>query len=311
MVRRDLEADGGFAEFFRRPGEGLPAEAGAAAREAEARGLVDGMGQLNSSAVPLVGKVPPWRQPPKPVDPDAPRPFGWIAEIPLRTRRAGAALAPDADRWRRRQPLSRLRRERPRGPIGRAGSAPRSASSRPRLVRRPVGPRRTRVRGCHRPLDMAGDAGAGAARCARAGDGDPARPARRRRGRAGRHAGERRLAAGGAGDGLRRGSRRAGRAGARRGPARSTRRAAGRAAAAPDGPARPAEPLGPAGAQDAARWADGGDQSKVARVEPEPPPQAARRLDEATSPTGSAGSSSAPGSTASRATSRSTAAGCS
>ena len=30
MVRRDLEADGGFAEFFRRPGEGLPAEAGAA-----------------------------------------------------------------------------------------------------------------------------------------------------------------------------------------------------------------------------------------------------------------------------------------
>ena len=27
MVRRDLEADGGFAEFFRRPGEGLPAEA--------------------------------------------------------------------------------------------------------------------------------------------------------------------------------------------------------------------------------------------------------------------------------------------
>ncbi|HEY8633063.1 MAG TPA: PHP domain-containing protein, partial [Candidatus Limnocylindrales bacterium] len=46
MVRRDLEADGGFAEFFRKPGEGLPAEAAAAA-EAEERGLVDGMGQLN------------------------------------------------------------------------------------------------------------------------------------------------------------------------------------------------------------------------------------------------------------------------
>ena len=30
MVRRDLEADGGFAEFFQRPGEGLPAEARAA-----------------------------------------------------------------------------------------------------------------------------------------------------------------------------------------------------------------------------------------------------------------------------------------
>ncbi|HEY3073101.1 MAG TPA: PHP domain-containing protein [Candidatus Limnocylindrales bacterium] len=126
MVRRDLEADGGFAEFFRRPGEGMPAEAGAAA-EAESRGLVDGMGELNhtrggrlatggagergdgrlprpedvirvegdlgeqlvdsmgqlNTRVPLVGKVPPWRQPPKPVDPDAPRPFHWIAEIPL------------------------------------------------------------------------------------------------------------------------------------------------------------------------------------------------------------------------------------
>jgi DNA polymerase III alpha subunit len=89
MVRRDLEADGGFAEFFRQPGEGLPAEAGAAA-EAEERGLVDGMGQLNKR-VPLVGKVPPWRQPPKPVDPDAPRPFGWIAEIPLGAD-AGAVL---------------------------------------------------------------------------------------------------------------------------------------------------------------------------------------------------------------------------
>jgi DNA polymerase III alpha subunit len=84
MVRRDLEADGGFAEFFRRPGEGDAADlAGDAARtaaeEAEAHGLVDGMGQLNRR-MPLVGKVPPWRQPPKPVDPDAPRPFAWLAE---------------------------------------------------------------------------------------------------------------------------------------------------------------------------------------------------------------------------------------
>ena len=67
MVRRDLEADGGFAEFFRRPGEGdAAARAGdaalAAAEEAEAHGLVDGMGQLNRR-MPLVGKVPPWRQP--------------------------------------------------------------------------------------------------------------------------------------------------------------------------------------------------------------------------------------------------------
>jgi len=92
MVRRDLEADGGFAEFFRRPDEGLPAEAGAAA-EAEERGLVDGMGQLNKR-VPLVGKVPPWRQPPKPVDPDAPRPFGWLHETPVGAD-AGATL-PDS-----------------------------------------------------------------------------------------------------------------------------------------------------------------------------------------------------------------------
>jgi DNA polymerase III alpha subunit len=78
MVRRDLEADGGFAEFFRRTGEGLPAEA-RAAEEAEAHGLVDGMGQLNNR-IPLVGKVPPWRQPPKPEDPNAPRPFAWLRE---------------------------------------------------------------------------------------------------------------------------------------------------------------------------------------------------------------------------------------
>jgi DNA polymerase III alpha subunit len=130
MVRRDLEADGGFAEFFKRPGEGEPAEAAAAA-EAGQRGFVDGMGQLNHGArlrertggrpsevrgavppaervgeqlvdgigqlntrMPLVGKVPPWRQPLKPADPNAPRPFGWLAEIPLGAE-AGAAL-PDA-----------------------------------------------------------------------------------------------------------------------------------------------------------------------------------------------------------------------
>ncbi|HEX3428565.1 MAG TPA: PHP domain-containing protein [Candidatus Limnocylindrales bacterium] len=110
MVRRDLEADGGFAEFFHRPGEGLPAEARAAA-EAEERGLVDGMGRLRhpvpqpavpqpgrqsasddtrdqlvdgigqlNPRIPLVGKVPPWRQPPKPADPNAPRPFAWLRE---------------------------------------------------------------------------------------------------------------------------------------------------------------------------------------------------------------------------------------
>ena len=90
MVRRDLEADGGFAEFFRRAGEGTPAEALAAAR-AEAHGLVDGMGQLQQR-VPLVGKVPPWRQPPKPEDPNAPRPFAWLREGESRTLGGGRTL---------------------------------------------------------------------------------------------------------------------------------------------------------------------------------------------------------------------------
>ena len=78
MVRRDLEADGGFAEFFRRAGEGTPAEA-IAAEQAESRGLVDRMGQLQQR-VPLVGKVPPWKQPRKPADPDAPQPFAWLRD---------------------------------------------------------------------------------------------------------------------------------------------------------------------------------------------------------------------------------------
>ena len=69
----------------------LPAEARAAAAEAEARGLVDGMGQLNTR-MPLVGKVPPWRQPPKPADPDAPRPFAWLATEIRRRQPPGAAL---------------------------------------------------------------------------------------------------------------------------------------------------------------------------------------------------------------------------
>jgi error-prone DNA polymerase len=47
MVRRDLEADGGFAEFFRRPGDVRDGEASAA--RAGARGLVDEMGQLEGS----------------------------------------------------------------------------------------------------------------------------------------------------------------------------------------------------------------------------------------------------------------------
>ena len=90
MVRRDLEADGGFAEFFRRAGDGSPAEVLAAER-AEAHGLVDRMGQLQQR-VPLVGKVPPWRQPPAPDDPAAPRPFAWLGDDPLAPRTTGRGV---------------------------------------------------------------------------------------------------------------------------------------------------------------------------------------------------------------------------
>jgi error-prone DNA polymerase len=42
--------------------------------------LVDQMGRLDKRLRPLVGKVPPWKQAPKPDDPDAPQPFGWMRE---------------------------------------------------------------------------------------------------------------------------------------------------------------------------------------------------------------------------------------
>lgn len=97
MVRRDLEADGGFAEFFRRAGDGSPAEVLAADR-AEAHGLVDRMGQLQQR-VPLVGKVPPWRQASAsaPDDPAAPRPFAWLDDDPLAPRTAGRGGGPSDD----------------------------------------------------------------------------------------------------------------------------------------------------------------------------------------------------------------------
>jgi DNA polymerase III alpha subunit len=126
MVRRDLETDGGFAEFFN-----VPTVADTAPVEiAAAHGLTDPMGQLDHARggrirtggrgeagngrlprledarrqaievvddtavghelidqmgrldkrLPLVGKVPPWKQPPKPEDPDAPQPFAWMRE---------------------------------------------------------------------------------------------------------------------------------------------------------------------------------------------------------------------------------------
>ena len=179
MVRRDLEADGGFAEFFRRPGEGLPAEAGAA-EAAEALGFVDGMGQLNTR-MPLVGKVPPWRQPPKPEDPNAPRPFAWLREGDARTRAQApsgkpAPQSPDSGRVAR--PMTRAVRatRRPASPGCGPGAGPatrrtRTGSSRRALIdgRRvdpesgqlEPPPRGTdRRRGQARPADALGPAGA-------------------------------------------------------------------------------------------------------------------------------------------------------
>jgi hypothetical protein len=73
-------------------------------------------------------------------------------------------------------------------------------------------------------------------------------------------------------------------------------------AAAQDRPPRAAVDVGPS--------AESANSSSVARIEPEPPPEA-RGGRRSASATGSAGSSSARASTASRATSRSTRAGCS
>ena len=47
MVRRDLEADGGFAEFFVRPDDAAPGGLGEVRGLSEAHGLTDGMGRLN------------------------------------------------------------------------------------------------------------------------------------------------------------------------------------------------------------------------------------------------------------------------
>ncbi|HMJ81352.1 MAG TPA: hypothetical protein VK592_09930, partial [Candidatus Dormibacteraeota bacterium] len=86
MVRRDLEADGGFAEFFRVP------EAGplASAARARARGLVDGMGQLGSGrGVPGDDEGGPG---------DSPASVAWL--------RAGRELAPT--RWLEAEPAGRI-----------------------------------------------------------------------------------------------------------------------------------------------------------------------------------------------------------
>ena len=183
MVRRDLEADGGFAEFFRRTGEGLPAEA-RAAEAAEALGLVDGMGQLNTR-IPLVGKVPPWRQPPKPEDPNAPRPFAWLREDgPDRRSRASVP-----GRGWRRGPRSG-RAARPTTRVGRGtrrraspgcgrGRGPATRRMRDRLV-----PPATRRRPHDRSREWPARAAAAGGRQARPPDRAGTRPRRVRRSRA-------------------------------------------------------------------------------------------------------------------------------
>ena len=288
MVRRDLEADGGFAEFFRRPGEGLPAEA-RAAEAAEALGLVDGMGQLNTR-MPLVGKVPPWRQPPKPEDPNAPRPFAWLREAGPGRSGAGSQARPC--RWDVPGAATAHRRCSGKGASSRNGEMPdgrwpstnaRSGSGRFTGAGR-LTTLRSSARGTTRIRYSVGARTDGGERpsCGRSRPAwrpESPRPsgrvAGRRRGRPGRHAGQRRLAAGRPRHGLRGRSRPAAPAGAgRRARARSGERDAAPATARGGSP-RPAGSLGSAGSP-TPRRADQGAQpahSSVARVEPEPPPQ--------------------------------------
>ena len=89
MVRRDLEADGGFGEFFRRPGEGERPES-AAATTTGARGLTDPMGQLNharggASAVRSSGSYRPHRWPEHEGEREASDPDGTGASLSAAT----------------------------------------------------------------------------------------------------------------------------------------------------------------------------------------------------------------------------------
>ncbi len=90
MVRRDLEAEGGFAQFFARPGEESQLETPAiAASLAAARGLTDAMGQLNHPRGGHFAGVAP-AAPSVPADPagEAPRGERWLG-------------GDEADRWLR------------------------------------------------------------------------------------------------------------------------------------------------------------------------------------------------------------------
>ena len=88
MVRRDLESEGGFGQFFRRPGEGEPPEAGAAARSGE-RGLTDRMGQL--AAVPASAQISPGGM----VGTDSGRLSPQISHLGIRRAQAGTTAAPN------------------------------------------------------------------------------------------------------------------------------------------------------------------------------------------------------------------------
>jgi DNA polymerase III alpha subunit len=170
MVRRDLEAEGGFAEFFKRPGELAPAV------PVEGRGLTDDMGQLNHARggrirtggegesgngrlprpedvdrggdtpgepvvgealidglgqlnmrVPLVGKVPPWRQPRKPEDPNAPRPFSWLRDTPLGAEAGEARIGAGNGTWEG-APGSKPATRRGHGPDDEGGPGDSTAS---------------------------------------------------------------------------------------------------------------------------------------------------------------------------------------
>ncbi len=211
-----------------------------------------------------------------------------------RSRRQGARDVRQRHGPARPRGGRRVRRVLPADGRGTAGRGTRGRGGRGARLRRQDGPAEHQ--------DPARREGAALAPATRAGGSErpttvrlaPSR-AVRRRGWPGRHPGERGLAAGRSRDGVR------GRATAR-----------GRPVDPDHGmelpPPRTTDRLGRPNHWDPAP--SRADHSSVARVEPEPRrrPAAARRSGSAT---GSAGSSSVPASTASRATSRSTAAGCS
>ena len=288
MVRRDLEAEGGFAEFFQVPGRARHGPSMAQRRTssrgaagAEARRVAgDGMGQLNAGARDARDTGPARSATADGATgdrtgPEASRPFAWLTEqYPAASGPAGGG------------------REGVRGPAcsGHQGAGRRirpAGSPRPRRGPRPecvswlagsattsrLGLRPRAAVGSHRPLASSARRPDPASRWP---DRDPG-GGTPRRGWSGRHAGERRVAARRPWHGLRRcrtGSTRpvpsaaAHRPGPRPGTPRADSRTDRRAPPPRSGAPRPGTP-GPA----ERRVAASSHARRLSVAGPEPPPQ--------------------------------------